>query len=204
MALYRIKDFDPDYRDRFDDQDFKGMDLYAGDEKIGSVDDILVDDEGQFRYLVISTGVWVLGKKVLLPIGQARINDYDKSVHADHLTKSQVEALPALADDTTVDYDHEEQVRGIYRSGLRSTRAIPAAYGVGYGGADSAPATKNMAPTLDLNVGYAGYDRETYSYEKEPALYNLNELNHPSLRLYEERLVTSKTRPNSKDSSDAG
>jgi stress response protein YsnF len=70
----------------------------------------------------------------------------------------------------------------------------PAAYGVGYAGADSAPTTRNTAPMLDLEVGYAGYDRDTYSYEQEPELYALNEQNHSSLRLYEERPVTSKNR----------
>jgi uncharacterized protein (TIGR02271 family) len=189
MALQRIKDFDPDYRNHFDDSDLKGLDLYTGSDKIGSIDDILVDDEGQLRYLVINTGVWILGKKVLLPIGRARIDHSDKRVYADNLTKAQVEALPEFTDDMTADYHHEEQVRGIYRS-----QDAPSAYGVGYAGANSAPATVNTAPTLDLEVGYAGYDHDTYSYDKEPDLYALNEENHPSLKLYEERLVTSKTR----------
>jgi uncharacterized protein (TIGR02271 family) len=192
MALHRIKDFDPDYRNHFEDSDLKGLDLYTGDDKIGSVDDILVDDEGQLRYLVINTGVWILGKKVLLPIGRARIDHSDKRVYADNLTKAQVEALPEFTDGMTADYHHEEQVRGIYRS-----QDAPSAYGVGYAGANSAPATVNTAPTLDLEVGYAGYDRDTYSYDKEPDLYALNEENHPSLKLYEERLVAGKTRQKS-------
>jgi uncharacterized protein (TIGR02271 family) len=200
MALHKIKDFDPDYRNHFDDYDVKGLDLYAGGEKIGSVDDILVDDEGQLRYLIINTGIWILGKKVLFPIGRARIDHGDKRVYADTLTKAQVEALPEFTDDMTVDYDHEEQVRGVYRSSTQNKQQdAPAAYGVGYAGADSAPDTLNTAPILDLEAGYAGYDRDTYTYDKEPDLYALNDQNHPNLKLYEERLVTSKSRQKTGD-----
>ncbi len=200
MALHKIKDFDPDYRNHFDDYDVKGLDLYAGGEKIGSVDDILVDDEGQLRYLIINTGIWILGKKVLFPIGRARIDHGDKRVYADSLTKAQVEALPEFMDDMTVDYDHEEQVRGVYRSSMANKQQdAPASYGVGYAGADSAPDTLNTAPILDLEAGYAGYDRDTYTYDKEPDLYALNDQNHPNLKLYEERLVTSKSRQKTGD-----
>jgi PRC-barrel domain len=195
MALYKIKDFDPDYRNHFDDRDVKGLDLYIANDKIGSVEDVLVDDEGKFLYLIINTGVWILGKKVLFPIGHARINYNDKRVYADNLTKAQVEALPEFTDDITVDYEYEEQVRGVYRSSVPNRQHdAPAAYGVGYAGADSAPPTVNTAPTLDLEVGYAGYDRDTYDYEKDPDLYSLNEQNHPNLKLYEERLISSKNR----------
>lgn len=190
MALHKIKDFDPDYRSHFDGNDVVGLDLYTGNEKIGSVEDVLVDDEGQFRYLVVNTGVWILGKKVLLPIGGARIDYAARRVYAKHLSKEQVESLPEFNQDTTIDYDHEEQVRGVYRPSMMNA----AASGVGYTGSESAPSTRNAAPMLDVDAGYAGYDRDTYSYDKEPALYEVNDEDHQSLRLYQERLIASKTR----------
>jgi uncharacterized protein (TIGR02271 family) len=194
MALHKLQDFDPNYRNHSNDDDVKGLDLYAADEKIGSVHDVLIDDQGKFRYLVINTGMWVVGKKVLLPIGRARIDYMNKRVYADNLTKGQIEALPEFTDDMTIDYDHEEEVRGIYRSPMPNmAQNAPSAYGVGYAGADSAPPTKNTAPVLDLDAGYAGYDRDDYTYEKEPDLYGLNDQNHPNLKLYEERLIASKT-----------
>ena len=195
MSLYKIQDFDPDYKTHSNDPDIKGLSMYVGTDKIGSVNDVLVDEEGKFRYLVIDTGGWIMGKKVLLPIGRARIDYSDKRVYADNLTKTQVEALPEFNDDLLMDYDKEEQVRGVYRSPMPNMQQkIPAANGVGYAGAPSAPATVNSPPTLDLEEGYAGYDRETYGYEKEPQLYDLNEQNHPNLKLYEERLIASKNR----------
>jgi hypothetical protein len=195
MSLYKIKDFDSDYHTHSDDPDIKGLSIYVGNEKIGSINDVLVDDEGKFRYLVIDIGGWILGKKVLLPIGHARIEYNNKRVYADSLTKTQVEALPEFTDDMLMDYDQEEQVRGIYRSTMpHMQQEEPAAYGVGYAGAVSAPATTNTSAQLDLDAGYAGYDRDTYDYEKEPKLYGLNEQNHPHLKLYEERLIASKNR----------
>ena len=194
MALHKIKDFDPDYQMHFDDHDFRGLDLYTGNDKIGSVDDVLVDDEGQLRYLVINTGVWILGKKVLFPIGRARI-DYERDrVYADHLTKEQVEALPEFTNDVTVDYQHEEQVRGVYRAATQSAAQPVAA---GHRASEGALPMPDSNSTRDLNVGHEDYDRDSYKYEKEPDLYALTDQNHPNLKLYEERLITGKTRQKS-------
>ena len=194
MALHKIKDFDPDYQMHFDDHDFRGLDLYTGNDKIGSVDDVLVDDEGQLRYLVINTGVWILGKKVLFPIGRARI-DYERDrVYADHLTKEQVEALPEFTNDVTVDYQHEEQVRGVYRAATQSAAQPVAA---GHRASEGALPMPDSNSTRDLNVGHEDYDRNSYKYEKEPDLYALTDQNHPNLKLYEERLITGKTRQKS-------
>ena len=169
MALHRIKDFDPDYRNHFDNQDIVGFSLYSGDDKVGSVDDLLVDDEGHFRYLVINTGAWILGKKVLLPIGQARI-DYDaKRVFVDGWSRSQVEALPEFTKENAIDYEQEEQVRNAYRP-MATNRGV-----------NSAVATNP-------------YDRESYRYEHDSALYGMNDQDHQNLRLYEERLVANKQR----------
>ncbi|BAS56487.1 MULTISPECIES: DUF2382 domain-containing protein [Leptolyngbya] len=166
MALHKIKDFDPDYRTHFDNDDVIGLDLYSGNDKIGSVEDVLVDDNGAFRYLVINTGVWILGKKVLMPIGQARIVYGERRVYANGLTKAQVEDLPEYDPDHLVGYDYEEQVRDIYRPNTVAA---------------------GMTAT-DMT-----YDQDSYRYEHDPALYNLTE-DHDTLRLYQERLIANKAR----------
>ena len=173
MPLHKIKDFDPDYRKHFEDQDVIGYDLYAGADKVGSVDDILVDDAGKIRYLVINTGVWILGKQVLMPVGQAQIDYKARRIVAGNLSRTQVEALPQY-DGKPVEYDQEEKVRGVYR---------PAVTGAAVAGA----AAVDTSAQLD-------YDRNTYNYDRDPALYNLDESKHQNLRLYEERLIASKTR----------
>ncbi len=186
MALHKIKDFDPDYAKHMPDRDVKGLDVYAGNEKIGSVNDLLVDDNGQFRYLVINTGGWIVGKKVLLPIGRARVDYASNRVDADRLTKAQAEALPEFSDGMLVDYDHEERVRDIYRAD-RPTRQRSTAT------VDSEPMLALEDEYAEVDGGYV-YDRHNYQHDREPDLYALNEQNHPSFKLYEERLVTSKTR----------
>jgi uncharacterized protein (TIGR02271 family) len=204
MALYKIKDFDPEYKDHFDEGDVKGMDLYSSDEKIGSIDDIMVDDNGQIRYFLIGTGGWISGKKVLLPIGRTRIDYSQKRVYAQNLTKSQVEALPELTEDVTVDYDYEERVRGVYRSPMPPVNTAPA-MGVGYTGAEVMPTGTSGTSTLGVEDEYLEpqatmtYDRATYSHDNEPDLYEMKEDNHPNFKLYQERLVASKSRQKAGD-----
>jgi uncharacterized protein (TIGR02271 family) len=170
MALQRLEEFYPNYREEiFAGDDIKGFDVYAGDsdEKVGSVYDALVDETGRFRYLVVDTGIWIFGKKVLLPIGSARFDYGARRVYATGLrSKDQAEQLPAYDELEPVDYDREEQVRGVYRSqGATAAAAAP-----------------------------ASYDRSSYSYDIDKPLYETNEQNHQNLKLYEERLIANKTR----------
>ncbi|MBE9157988.1 PRC-barrel domain-containing protein [Nodosilinea sp. LEGE 06152] len=119
MPLHRLKDYYPDYSETLADGQMDRIGSYSvyaqGEDKVGSAKDLLVDDSGCFRYLVVDTGPWIFGKSVLLPIGLARF-DYDQNrIYVDDLTKSQVEHLPKYNDDMVVDEHHEEQVRKVYQ-----------------------------------------------------------------------------------------
>src|SRR6056297_1894440 len=122
MVLYKLEDLTADYTDTedtdFDNYEIRDFDVYSdiNDEKVGTVKNILVDDTGSFRYLVVDTGFWIFGKQVLLPIGRSRISYADRRVYATGLTQEQVESLPDFNDLERVDYDYEEQVRGVYRT----------------------------------------------------------------------------------------
>lgn len=170
MALVKLEEFYPDYRehDSHNIDDIKSFDVYdQTNDKIGSIHNILVDEQtGKFRYFVVDTGFWIFGKKVLLPVGLADIRYTDRRIYAKSLTKEQVENLPNFDELEKVDYDYEEQVRGVYRTST-------AASGI------TQPAT---------------YDRSTYNYEQEPSLYDINKQDSQTLKLYEERLVASKQR----------
>lgn len=202
MALYKIKDFDPDYRNHFDGQDIKDLDLYSGDQKVGSVNDVLVDEEGRFRYLVINTGAWIFGKRVLLPIGRASIDYSGRRVHVNGLTKQQVEDLPEFTDDLKIDYDQEERVRNVYRPTAATAGttlnaplegSAPLNSPTPIDGAAYTGSSAGVAP-LEASAGLTSYDRDTYHYDMEPDLYAVDESKHPSLKLYEERLIANKTR----------
>ncbi|MCY7273910.1 MAG: PRC-barrel domain-containing protein, partial [Phormidesmis sp. CAN_BIN44] len=210
MALHKIKDFDPNYRDHFDGQDIKELDLYSGDQRIGSVNDALVDEDGKFRYLIINTGAWIFGKKVMLPIGRARIDYNAHHVYADGLTKQQVEALPEFTDDLKVDYDREEEVRNIYRPsagaavgamGAMGATSLDAsgtlntptpAEGAAYTG--SSMGAGAIETNADMSMARPTYDRDTYDYDMDADLYDVNEATNSSLKLYQERLIANKTR----------
>lgn len=188
MALHKIKDYYPDYKDQLDDHDVVGYSLYANNDKVGSVDDLLVDDDGKFRYLVVNTGAWIFGKKVLLPIGKAQIDYSNRRVQVTGLTREQVENLPEY-DGSLVDYDHEEKVRGVYRPGY-SDRS---------GAALDSPVSLDATPgRADRNLTPAGssmetYDRDSYTYDRDMELYDIGDRNQ-NLKLYEERLIADKSR----------
>ena len=173
MALVKLEDFDPNYRDTFEGGDIKGLSVYAqGDEKIGSVHDILVDEQGNFRYFVVDLGFWIFGKKVLLPVGRTRIDYNANRVYATGMTRQQADNLPEFSDLQKIDYDYEEQVRGVYRTPATGTTGT---------------SVSSMAPTPT-------YNRDTYDYQQDASLYQMNEQDHQNLKLYQERLVANKQR----------
>lgn len=218
MALLKLEDFNPDYRESFDGNDIKGMGVYTDtDEKIGTVNDALVDEEGNFRYFIVDLGFWIFGKKVLMPVGRSRV-DYDTDrVVAVGMTRAQADNLPEFNEGMALDYDYEEQVRGVYRSpaggasvsstervapldasnlplNAASTSAMSAMAQQGYDSTDEASAPEgatygSIATPEDIN-----YDRAAYTYQQEPSLYQINEQDNKTLKLYEERLIANKKR----------
>lgn len=167
MALQKLEDYYTDYQDipsgmGFDLKELNHFDVYAQDDKVGSVDGVLVEStSGRFRYYIVDTGFWVFGKKVLLPVGLGHIDAQNKRIYVNTLTKDQVENLPNFDDLQKVDFDQEEQIRGVYQSDSKARKP---------------------------------YDRDSYRYDYNPELYDLNDQNHQSLKLYEERLIADKHR----------
>ncbi|MEH2413661.1 DUF2382 domain-containing protein [Nostoc sp.] len=161
MPLQKLEHFDPNYRETFGKDDFKALEVYTqAGERVGSVADVLVDDDGRFRYLIIDTSLDSVSKKILLPIGLSRIDYPTRRVYVNGLSRQQIENLPDFKEDAIVDNDYEEKVRSVFRS-----------------------------PTSNVT-----YDRDTYNYQNEPALYGLNEQEHQTFKLYEERLIANKHR----------
>lgn len=217
MALYKFKEFYPDYRKTFGDSEIINLDsysVYSGDDRIGTVDDVLVDDSGRFRYLVVDTGFWIFGKKVLLPIGLARF-DYDSNrLYVDGLTREQVENLPDFKEASMDQYDdYEERTRQAYTplAGRRSNhqfmeRSLDSNYEQSLDSENERPveatgvdrvqttgvdrtANVNRAKTTDASRA------RRYDYDRNPQFYGMSDVdNHNPLRLYEERLIANKRR----------
>ncbi|MEG5173440.1 DUF2382 domain-containing protein [Microcoleus sp. B3-D7] len=199
MLLYKIEDFNPDYREAaFNGEDIKGLDIYARntDEKIGSIDTALVDETGRFRYFVVDTGFWIFGKKVLVPVALCRVDVDAERIYATGLSsQDQAERLPRYEDGMVVDYDYEEQVRGVYRTlTVEASAPVEASLPLETSLPVQASPPVSMPRSVSNQARAAGYDRNTYTYEQEPQLYQMNEREHHKFRLYEERLVAEKSR----------
>lgn len=210
MPLYKVSDFDENYKDTFGGDDIKGMGIYeeASDQKIGTVSDVLVDDEGRFRYFVVDLGFWIFGKKVLLPIGRARIDYNTSRVYAVGMTREQADNLPEFNERDAVDYDYEERVRNVYRNPVNTNRPVEASAPLETSTPleASAPLDANYAAASAANQAASAinqpvttantprYDRDTYRYDAEPSLYEINDRDHQTLKLYEERLIANKRR----------
>ena len=196
MTLYKIQDFYPNYREEiFDGDDIKGLDVYAGrtGEKIGTIENALVDGSGRLRYFVIDTGFWIFGKKVLLPVGYCQIDEQGQRIYATGIVnKKQVEELPEYNDSTRVDRKYEEHVREVYRTSVaeKTEYMTPVEASAPLDVADSA----NRSSAISAQAKNANYDHDTYDYKQEPSVYDLNDRDHQTLKLYEERLVANKTR----------
>lgn len=228
MPLYKISDFYSNYQHEiFGGDDVKGLDIYTEhDQKVGTVSDILVDQDGRFRYLVIDTGFWIFGKQVLLPAGLFRSDPRQQRIYLRGLSKRQAEDLPEYHESMTVDYEYEEQVRQVYRVAPLEASA-PLEAGSPLVSATLTPLERPYRKDMPLEPIAAAQtehppqqavtppsaplppalskptppqlDRQTYTYEQEPSLYAINEQDHPTFKLYEERLIATKHRQKTGD-----
>jgi uncharacterized protein (TIGR02271 family) len=188
MVLYKLEEFDSNYQDTFGGDDIKNYDVYSDidDDKIGSVKNIMVDEAGRFRYLVVDTGFWIFGKQVLLPVGRSRIDSGDRRVYAVGLTKEQAQNLPEFSENLDIDRDYEERVTGVYAD---STMGTATQLGT------ASASMPNVAPETTMPSTETDYvERDQDIYQQKPDLFEMSDRNHQSLKLYEERLVANKQR----------
>ncbi|WFE32625.1 PRC-barrel domain-containing protein [Micromonospora sp. WMMD975] len=97
--------------------DLVGYRVEATDGRIGSIDE--ASEEADARYLVVDTGPWIFGKKVLLPAGTvARVDHLDRVVHVDRI-RDQVKESQAFDPDDFTRADYRERVGGYYSESYR-------------------------------------------------------------------------------------
>jgi hypothetical protein len=93
----------------------KGYGVEADDGGVGSVHDCLFDDRTwKLRWLVVDTGNWLPGRKVLIhpsAIGRPDLENLRLPVH---LTKAQIEASPNISLDLPISTQMEKGVFGYY------------------------------------------------------------------------------------------
>lgn len=92
--------------------DLTGYKIEAIDGDIGKVD--RASHETDSSYLVIDTGPWIFGKKVLLPAGVVNHVDHDdRKVYVDR-TKDQIKAAPEYDETNHTDPAYRDKLGGYY------------------------------------------------------------------------------------------
>jgi sporulation protein YlmC with PRC-barrel domain len=96
-------------------KELTGDTIAATDGEIGRVDEVYFDDEGwRVRYLVVDTGGWLAGRKVLIsPIAIDRSKSTERAI-AVGLTREQVEHSPGIDADKPVSRQYEEAYARYY------------------------------------------------------------------------------------------
>jgi hypothetical protein len=91
--------------------DLTGYSIAAVDGDIGHVNE--ATGEIGSSYLVVDTGPWIFGRKVMLPAGVVeRIDTIEKKVYVDR-TKDQIKAAPEF-DDLTDDAEYRNRLGAYY------------------------------------------------------------------------------------------
>jgi hypothetical protein len=94
--------------------DIKGFDVEATDGGIGKIDEAAYDVGSS--YIVVDTGPWILGRKVVLPAGAIEMIDLDSRTISVRLTKDQIKNSPPY-DESTWD-DRYRSDLGTYHTPL--------------------------------------------------------------------------------------
>jgi hypothetical protein len=94
--------------------DLVGFDIEATDGGIGKIDEATYDVGSS--YVVVDTGPWIFGKKVMLPAGVIQRVDLDsETVHVDR-TKDEIKNSPEFDEKADRDETYRSQLGSYYYS----------------------------------------------------------------------------------------
>ena len=95
--------------------DLSGFEVEAQDGSIGKIDE--ASNEVGASYVVVDTGPWIFGKKVLLPAGVIdRVDTADEKAYVD-LTKDEIKNAPEFDESNYRDKQYRDEVGGYYGRG---------------------------------------------------------------------------------------
>jgi hypothetical protein len=93
--------------------DLTGFKVEARDGSIGKVDEATHEAGGSF--IVVDTGPWIFGRKVLLPAGVIRDVDLDTEMVFVGLTKDEIKNAPEFDETTYRDQSYRNELDEYYR-----------------------------------------------------------------------------------------
>jgi hypothetical protein len=100
--------------------DVTGYDVEALDGGIGSVDE--ATDEVGASYIVVDTGPWIFGKKVLIPAGVVESIDHDDEKIFVSRTKDEIKSAPEFGESTYTDAAYRGELARYYGTSRRADR----------------------------------------------------------------------------------
>jgi hypothetical protein len=89
-----------------------GFNVEASDGSIGKIDEATYDVGGS--YVIVDTGPWIFGKKVMLPAGVIDRVDYDDETVFVRLTQEQIKNAPEFDEATYRNESYRSQVGDYY------------------------------------------------------------------------------------------
>ena len=100
--------------------DLTGFSIEALDGGIGKVDESSMEVSGS--YLVVDTGPWIFGKKVMLPGSVIDTVDYDTETVYVNRTKDEIKDAPEFDADKYRSESYRSELGGYYGEGGRGYR----------------------------------------------------------------------------------
>jgi hypothetical protein len=101
-------------------QNLIGFDVEAIDGSIGKIDDATAETGSS--YIVVDTGPWIFGKKVMLPAGVIRgIDEQDEKVFVNR-TKDEIKNAPEF-DESVTDETYQSTLGSYYGPGGQGYRS---------------------------------------------------------------------------------
>ncbi|WP_084960185.1 PRC-barrel domain-containing protein [Thermoactinospora rubra] len=106
-------DYRPDVYDRSKSLDLVGYHVQATDGKIGSVDEATYE-VGE-SYLIVDTGPWIFGKKVMLPASViTQIDPQERNVYVSR-TKAEIKDAPEFDEAAFKEPEYRNRLGDYYR-----------------------------------------------------------------------------------------
>ena len=100
--------------------DLAGFSVEAIDGGIGKVDEATYDTARS--YVVVDTGPWIFGKKVMLPADVIQRVDLDSETVFVERTKDEIKSAPEFDEARYTDEAYRDDIGGYYYGGTAGTR----------------------------------------------------------------------------------
>ncbi|TDD96883.1 PRC-barrel domain-containing protein [Flavobacterium cellulosilyticum] len=92
-----------------------GFTIHATDGEIGKVKEFYFDDRTwTIRYIIVETGSWLIGRKILLSPQALLTPDWEKQTFPVNLTMAQIKDSPKIDTDKPISRQHEMDLYGYY------------------------------------------------------------------------------------------